>query len=128
MDLGGVSRPTGPPPLPPLRCRGGKPDASAPSAPASACRRSPVATERSAVGTFPVAARRGDRSRFEVVVREVARLRGRRRKAEELGDDGFGGAQHRGDQRRQVEVALAGGGAPGKLAEDSRWKSGGRKE
>ena len=40
---------------------------------------------------------------------EVARLRGRRRKAEELGDDGFGGAQHRSDQRRQVEVALAGG-------------------
>ena len=40
---------------------------------------------------------------------EVARLRGRRRKAEELGDDGFGGAQQRGDQRRQVEVALAGG-------------------
>ena len=29
---------------------------------------------------------------------DVACLRGGRRKAEELGDDGFGGAQHRGDQ------------------------------
>ena len=86
--------------------------AGAPGAPASSCGRSPVATERSAVGTLPVAAaRRGDRSRFEVVVRTLPALRGRRRKAEELGDNGFGGAQHRGDQRRQVEAALAGGGA-----------------
>ena len=54
--------------------------------------------------------------------------RGRRRKAEFVGDDGGGGAQHRGDQSGQVEVALAGGGVPGELAEDSRWKSGGRKE
>ena len=84
--------------------------AGAPGAPASSCGRSPVATERSAVGTLPVAAaRRGDRSRFEVVVRTLPALRGRRRKAEELGDNGFGGAQHRGDQRRQVEAALAGG-------------------
>ena len=61
-----------PPPLPPLRCRGGKPEASAPSAPMSVCRRSPVATERSAVGTLPVAAARGgDRSRFEIVVRRL---------------------------------------------------------
>ena len=59
---------------------------------------------------------------------DVGRLCGRRRKAEELGDGGFRCAQQRGDQRRQVEVALAGGGAPGKLAEDSRWKSGERKE
>ena len=28
---------------------------------------------------------------------------------EGVGDDGTGGAQHRGDQRRQIEVALAGG-------------------
>ena len=33
--------------------------------------------------------------------------RGRRRQAECVGDDGLGGAQHRGEQRRQVEVALA---------------------
>ena len=54
--------------------------------------------------------------------------RGRRRKPEFVGDEGVGGAQHRGEQRGQVEVALAGGGVPGELAEDSRWKSGGRKE
>ena len=40
---------------------------------------------------------------------DVTCLRGWRRDAEELGDHGFGGAQHRGDQRTQVEVALAGG-------------------
>ena len=44
---------------------------------------------------------RAHRRRGPVALRsrcsEVARLRGRRRKAEELGDDGFGGAQHRGD-------------------------------
>ena len=33
--------------------------------------------------------------------------RGWRRQAEYVGDDGLGGAQHRGEQRRQVEVALA---------------------
>ena len=37
----------------------------------------------------------------------VGRSRGRRRQAEYVGDDGLGGTQHRGDQRRQVEVALA---------------------
>ena len=111
----GLQGPTGwsrglPPPLPPLRCRGGRPEASAP--------------ERTGVG--PVGESGGDRAqcrgdaprcggapRGPVALRsrcsEVARLRGRRRKAEELGDDGFGGAQHRGDQRRQVEAALAGG-------------------
>ena len=79
------------------------------SAPASALSASPVATERSAVGTLPACgAPRGPvalRSRCP----DVACLCGRRRKAEELGDNGFGGAQHRGDQRRQVEFALAGG-------------------
>ena len=40
---------------------------------------------------------------------DVASLCGRRQKAEDLGDGGFGGAQERGDQRRQVEAALAGG-------------------
>ena len=34
---------------------------------------------------------------------------GRRGEPEGVGDDGTGGAQHRGDQRRQIEVALAGG-------------------
>ena len=67
-------------------------------------------TERSAVGTLvpsggappgPVARRSRDS--------DGARLRGRRWKAEELGDSGFSGTQHRGDQRRQVEAALAGG-------------------
>ena len=33
--------------------------------------------------------------------------RGRRRQAEYVGDDGLGSAQHRGEQRRQVDVALA---------------------
>ena len=43
------------------------------------------------------------------MIANVDRLCGRWRKAEELGDDGLRGAQQRGDQRRQVEVALAGG-------------------
>ena len=43
------------------------------------------------------------------MISDVGRLCGRRRKAEELGDGGFRGAQQRGDQRRQVEAALAGG-------------------
>ena len=34
---------------------------------------------------------------------------GWRGKPESVGDDGAGGAQHRGDQRRQIEMALAGG-------------------
>ena len=59
---------------------------------------------------FPAAARGRDRSRVEAaVISDVGRLRGRRRKAEELGDGGFRGAQERGDQRRPVEAALAGG-------------------
>ena len=39
---------------------------------------------------------------------DVARLRERRRKPEGLSDNGFGGPQHGGGQRRQVEGALAG--------------------
>ena len=75
------------------------------------CRRVRGATEHSAEGTLPgAAARRGGpvalRSRCP---EEVARLCGRRRKAEQLGDGGFRGTQQRGDQRRQVEAALAGG-------------------
>ena len=34
---------------------------------------------------------------------------GWRGEPEIVGDDGVGGAQHRGDQRRQIEMALAGG-------------------
>ena len=34
---------------------------------------------------------------------------GWRGEPESVGDDGAGGAQHRGDQRRQIEMALAGG-------------------
>ena len=93
-----------------LRCRG-RPEAVA----REAHRRRRLGAVRwrpSAVrsGTLPpAAARRRDRSRVAAVIRTVPRLRGRRRKVEELGDDGFGGAQHGGDQRRQVEVALTGG-------------------
>ena len=57
----------------------------------------------------PAAARRREPVTRRSRDSDGARLRGRRWKAEELGDDGFGGAQHRGDQRRQVEAALAGG-------------------
>ena len=70
--------------LPPLRCRGGKPEASAPSAPASGTGRASKSLSRGCPPTRAAAEGRG--------------ARGRR-----------GGAQHRGDQRRQVEVALAGG-------------------
>ena len=46
------------------------------SAQASACRRSPVASERGAVGTLPpTAARRRDRSRMEAVIRTVTATR-----------------------------------------------------
>ena len=45
----------------------------------------------------------------EAVVPALRPSRGRRRKPECVGDDGIGSAQHRGDQRRKVEVALAGG-------------------
>ena len=49
--------------------------------------------------------------RFAVVRRldrcRAAAQRGRRRKVESVGDDRVGGAQHRGEQRRQVEVSLA---------------------
>ena len=45
----------------------------------------------------------------KAVVAAVRASRGRRREPQHLGDDGVGGAQHRGDQRGQVEVALAGG-------------------
>ena len=45
----------------------------------------------------------------EAVVPALRPSRGRRRKPEGVGDDGIGSAQHRGDQRRKVEVALAGG-------------------
>ncbi len=43
------------------------------------------------------------------MISDVGRLCSRRGKAEELGDGGFRGAQQRGDHRRQVEAALAGG-------------------
>ena len=99
-----------PSPLPPLRCRGGKPEASAPSAPASAGRRRSGGDRAQCSRDAP---RWGGAPRGPVALRsrcsDVACLRGWRREAEELGDHGFGGAQHRGDQRRQVEVALAGG-------------------
>ena len=45
----------------------------------------------------------------EAVVPALRPSRGRRRKPECVGDDGIGSAQHRGDQRRKVEVALTGG-------------------
>ena len=49
------------------------------------------------------------RGRASARALRCCRSRGRRRKAEYVGDDGVGGAQHRGEQCRQVEIALAGG-------------------
>ena len=44
---------------------------------------------------------------------------GWRGEPESVGDDGAGGAQHRGDQRRQMEMALAGGAHD---AGEHRWR------
>ena len=66
--------------------------------------------EGQGVGTWRVTAvSRGNRARSESGSGGVTRLRGRRREPESLGHDGLACAQHLGDQRRQVEAALAGG-------------------
>ena len=57
--------------------------------------------------SLPAAARWRDRSSVRAAVTRLGRLCGRRRKAEALGDRGFGGVQQHGDQRRQVEAASA---------------------
>ena len=66
--------------------------------------------EGQGVGTWRVTAvSRGNRARSRSGSGGVTRLRGRRREPESLGHDRLACAQHLGDQRRQVEAALAGG-------------------
>ena len=73
-----------------MRCRGG---GTGPKGTGVSLSAKAGGTERTAVGTLPVAAAgRGNRLRVEAVGSDGARLGRRWRKAEDLGDDGFGGA------------------------------------
>ena len=71
-----------------------------------------IAGRRASGAAFRHVTRRGSQPRVGHASMRSLRCwtgRGRRRQAEYVGDDGLGGAQHRGEQRRQVDIRWPGG-------------------